>query len=271
MAKTYEADVKGLGTVHKVDKPFDEALKTIKDAGASVIAARDLAYSRIQEGERSSLSTNGSYIKEGVLYVPDKTLFIRNSPLLNQKLAGKAVQAHRDGSEFYFDKKLPEKYQEQAQADKDKSPEKRRILEVGKRGRFNIPTNRFKDEELTLWLSKDQAEAYGSFLKDNGISKMPVYSSDNDKRNFANQLWLCRLDDRSELGGYGGLLDFGYGVRGVLNSAEGTQSKKSDSKTRLPYTQRQVDSISKIINGVKQGKVPASKLEKALNFLERLK
>jgi len=38
-----------LGIIHKVDKSFDEALKTIKGAGAKVITARDLTYTTIRK------------------------------------------------------------------------------------------------------------------------------------------------------------------------------------------------------------------------------
>lgn len=269
MAKTYEAEVKGLGIIHRVEEPFDEALKTIKGAGAVPITARDLAYARMREGDDSSLCTRGSYIKEGVVYIPSKALLIRNSPLLNQKLAQEAVQVHRKSNEFHVNDKLTKKYQEQAEADKNKFPEKKRILIISKRGTFEIPTNRFKDEELTLWLFEDLAEDYGDFLKNNKINRMPVYLTSNNKEKFANQLWLGNLGLRSYLNGDYRLLGFGHNVRGVLKeSAAGTSQKFSE---KLPYTPKQVDKISKIINGVRQGNIPASKLEKALEFLNRLK
>ena len=66
MEKTYESNVEGLGIIQGVAKPFGEALKTIKDAGANPISARDLAYARIQKGNNSSLCTKGSYIKEDI-------------------------------------------------------------------------------------------------------------------------------------------------------------------------------------------------------------
>ena len=270
MAKTYEADVKGLGEVHKVDKPFDEALKTIKQAGASVISTRDLAYARIEQGRNSSLCNNGSYVKEGVLYVPGKTLFIRNSPLLNQRLVGKAVEAHRKGSEFYVDDKLANKYQEQAEADKNKTPEKRKTLAINKRGGFNIPTNRFKDEELTLWLFKDQAEAYGNFLKENNINEMPVYLSSDSKKNFANQVWFGSLGGRSGLLGDNWYLGCGR-VRGVLKqTGEASSQSRKSSEAKLPYTQKQKERVVGIIQDVREGKKGTSQLEKAIKFLEEI-
>jgi len=268
MAKDYESKVKSIGIICKVDKPFDEALETITHAGAKVITARDLAYARIQEGRDSSLCSNGSYVKEGLVYVPDKTLFIRNSPLLNPELAGKAVQSHRNGSEFYIDEKLIKKYEEQAENDKNKIPSKKRVLSLSKRGNFSIPTDRFNEDELTLWLFKDQAEAYGDFLRENNLSEMPVYLSDNSKKNFANQLWLGSLGGGSELDG-GRLLDCGSRVRGVLRTGEASsQPKKSDSEIKLLYTPKQKGKIIEIIQEVREGKKGTSQLEKAIKFLE---
>ena len=223
MAKTYEAEVKGIGVIHRVAKPFDEALRTLREAGASPITARDLAYARTQEGKNSSLCTDGSYIKEGVLYVPDESLFIRNSPLLKQKLAQEARKAHRNSNEFYVGDKLVKKYQEQAEADKKKEPAKRRVLTLQKRGKFEIPTNRFKDEELTLWLFRDQAENYGKFLRNANINEMPVCLTGNSLKNFANQLWFGRLVCRSGLLGDYRYFDSIDRMRGVLNAPKAPQ------------------------------------------------
>lgn len=263
MAKTYETKVKGLGTIHKIEKPFDESLKTIKGGGANVISARDLAYTRIEQGRNSSLCKIGSYIKEGVAYVPDKTLFIRNSPLLNQRIAQKAVQAHRRGEEFYIENKLIDKYQEQAEQDKNKSPEKRRVLVLNERGKFEIPTNKFKDKELTLWLFKDLAEAYGNFLSDNKINEMPVYLTENNEKMFANQLWFGNLDNRPDLFGHIRSLDCNGDVRGLW--------KETNKSRKLPYTSRQVEGALKTTENVMQGKAGTLGLESVIKFLERLK
>ena len=268
MIKTYEAKVEGLGIIHRVAKPFDEALKTIKSAKANLISVRDLVYARIQEGSNSSLCTNGSYIKEGVVYIPDKSLLVRNSPLLNQKLAKKATDCHRNGNEFDINNKLVDKYREQAEADKNKSPEKRRVLSLNKRGNFKIPTNRFKDDELTLWLFKDQAENYGNLLEENSINEMPAYLTGNNKEKFANQLWLSRLSIKSELYGSSRGLSYDYWLREVLNSVEGNLQKNS---RKLPYTPKQLTKISQVVERVRQGNLPASKLEKVLDFFENLK
>ena len=163
-----EADVEGVGQIIRIAQPFDQGLQSLREARATPISARDLAYARIKTGSRNSLSQSGSYVKEGVVYVPDQSLLIRDSPLLAKTRAQKAVESHKQGTEFYIDETFAEKYQKQAEEDAEKEPEKRRVLRLNSRGTFKIPTNRFADEELTLWLFKDLAENYGNFLKDRG-------------------------------------------------------------------------------------------------------
>ena len=43
------------------------------------------------------------------------------------------------------------------------------------------------------------------------------------------------------------------------------------SHKNLSYRQRELDRIKKIINGIKEGKLGTSKLEKVAEFLEKLK
>lgn len=267
MTQQIEAEVKGLGKVIRIAKPFDQALETLKKENARVISAKDLANARIQTGTESSLSRNGSYVKEGLVYVPDKTLFVRNSPFLVQTIARDAVQVHRNVNEFFVNNNFIQKYQEQAETDKKKEPEKRRVLELARRGTYKIPTNRFKDEELTLWLFGKKAQKYGDFLKQKaGINEIPVYLSSNSSQNSANQLWLGCLDDRSSLYGYNRGLDYYYYVRGVLKTGEASRTAE-----KSPYTKRQIDKIGKLVQGVRQGDLPASRLEKVADFLDKLK
>jgi len=65
-----EADIEGLGKILYCEGPFDKALSAIEKAGASIITAEELAYARMQAGSNHSLSKNGSYVREGSLFVP---------------------------------------------------------------------------------------------------------------------------------------------------------------------------------------------------------
>ena len=61
---------------------------------------------------------------------------------------------------------------------REKQPEKRKVFSLDKNQTFDIPTNRSRDEELTLFLFKDQAGEYGDFLKEHNINEMPVWLID---------------------------------------------------------------------------------------------
>jgi len=206
--------------------------------------------------------------------VLDKSLFIRNSPILNQKLAQKATQAHRNSDRFYIGDNLIEKYQEQIEEDKNKNLTKKRVLSLDKRRKFSLPTNRFKSEELTLWLFKDLAEDYGNFLKDKNIKQITIYLDNKDYINhqgkpYANQLWLDSLGCSSNVSGDHWSLDCANRVRGVLESCEA--GAKNLHSTKLPYTNKRIEQIAQSIRDVKEGKKGTSRLEKALSFLEGIK
>lgn len=247
-----EANVEGLGEVHKVYAPFDQALIALRQKGIKYpISGRDLAFARIQTGERSSLSINGNRIREGCLSAPKSpVLFARNSPILTKQASKDATQSHRSYQEYFFD---IAKYKEQAFQDKNKEPEQRRVLiyqrtkfNISTEGYFNIPTDRFSEEELPLWLFRDQAENYGQFLRDAGIREIPVRLSDLDyidkqKSPFARQLWLLGLDGRSGL--YGGRCLYYYvHVRGVKKTPKVSRAEKitpSLKHTKSPENHKQ--------------------------------
>jgi len=276
MAKTIlEAQIKDIGYIFRADAPFDEALTQLRIRGVRCpISARDLAYARIQEGRGNSLGNNGSYTKEGFLYLKNNPVLLAlNSPLLSQRLAKKAVQANKNGSYFFTENEQAyEKAMAKAEKDKDKKPEKRKVLILPDNKGFSISEN--ENFEVLQGLLKDQAESYLDFNGQN----IPVYLIDENNVNsgkgtLLTQLWFSFLDSGSELDGDGDL-GYGYRVRGVLSSAEGTQKKSGKTQIqvpKLPYTQKQLDRISKIIQGVREGRLPASNLEKALNFLETIK
>ena len=225
---TLEANVKGLGEVYKVENaPFDEALKALGDK--EIITARDLAYARIKEGKDSSLSQNGSYIREGVVYVlnsQNKIILIRNSLIL--KSPKKAVQAHRKGEEYLISKKLANnvsKYADDA---------------ITLSNVTSIPTNRFGEDQTTAWLFNDMAKEYGLFLKDEcDINEMLLSFDSNEyinkqKSPYANQLWLHWLDNWSGLDGYGRFLYNGDRAHGVRLEHETQKISESslDSKVQ---------------------------------------
>ena len=210
----------------RVEKAFDKSLEQLDLEGHRIITLAENARLRIQEGINSDISRNGNYTREGFLYVPGQpNKLVRKSPILDSPV--EATQAHRYGNEFYISQEQLEQvigsgfYELQ-----DKT--------------FYIPTNRFKEEGLTVFafgttegknLNQDQrdAEEYGLFLKEAGIKEMPVWLVDRDYVNrqkgpFARQLWFDGLDSGSSLNGDDWGLNCDCRVLGVPKEAgEGMQ------------------------------------------------
>jgi hypothetical protein len=73
-----ETHINGLGNIFYCnDSAFDDASKAVLKKSDELISLRDLAYGRIVDAKangnwkNSSLNTNGSYVKEGSLFVPN--------------------------------------------------------------------------------------------------------------------------------------------------------------------------------------------------------
>ncbi|MBS3091816.1 hypothetical protein J4466_00195 [Candidatus Pacearchaeota archaeon] len=250
--------------------PFDLAQAELESENYDIISLPVNVEQRMIQGKQHNVSTKGNYVREGVLYIPRKgTKLVRNSPILYS--AEEATQAHRDIKEFYPSKEAIEK----ALADSVDFP----LHNIG------IPTNRFNEEALTIWAfgagDSDKAQAYGNWLR-NGepeIMKMPVWAVDKDyvnKQNypFARQLWFSRLDSRSVLNGGSRDLHSGDRVRGVREvSAEGASqkvSKTTETENVKKYTPQEIEEHKKIVEGVRTGELPASKLEEVLGLFSRL-
>jgi len=213
MAKAQlEARIKNLGNIYRVIAPRDEAMEALERKGIEwPISARDIVYARMQREIGHSLSSYGTWIREGVLYVPRGiVLFIRDSPLWEKINLKESTRILGNGQNFYLNSG---KYLKQAEEDKSKEPENRRVLAIPRKwspetwgsrhpSRYNlkvgfeIPANAFNEEELTLWLFRNQAEAYGKFLHDMSILwEMEValidYGCVDEKRkSFARPLWF---------------------------------------------------------------------------------
>ena len=193
--------------------PFDIGKEALESQGYHIISLEENANLRIQESQDSYVSRNGNYTKEGVLYLPSKGRFLtRNSPIMANPR--EATQAHRERKEYYLTNEQVE------QSLQGSIPIKQ----------GSIPTNRFKDEEITVYAFGKSAEEYGSFLGEgeDGIQEMPISLANLEKKPFARQMWFWDLDNRSELDGYFGFLSGGGWVRGIQNSAKGAQKNIED-------------------------------------------
>ena len=178
--------------------PFDKAKEALENKRYRIISLEENARLRMQQRKNYSVSQNGNWTREGVLNLPDKRIVLtRNSPIMIN--AKEATSAHRNGNEYF----LTQEQVEQALQDSVKLSGK------------DIPTNDFKNNEITNFAFGDVAESYGLFLKEAGIKEMPVYLANVSDKPFARQIWFRGLDGRSELNCYSRSLGSGNEMRGV--------------------------------------------------------
>jgi len=207
MKSMINVDVKPKGIFSAyVVAPFDEGKEELEKAGYSIVSLQENAGLRMQERAKEDVSLNGNWVREGVIYVPQKGIYLtKSSPIMaNAKIA---TDCHRKGTEFY----LTDEQVEEA------------LTDFVKLSPNAIPTNSFGENEIAVYAFGEDAENYGKFLNEAGIEEMPVWLANVQDKPFARQMWLFGLGGgRSGLGGDSGSLGNGDGVRGVKNSAEGT-------------------------------------------------
>ena len=205
----------------KIFAPYDIALKELRDQGFREITLEENALIRMQEGKDSDISKYGNRVREDIIYVPNKGAFLTKDPAISE-LPVTATIAHRYGNEFY-----PTKYQVE------------RALEDSVQLPYDIkpiPTNRFNDEEITAYAFGEQAEDYGEFLRDAGISEMPIWLVISKRgKPFARKLWFNSLSLRSELDGLRDLLYFEYMLVGVREDVTKIFVPKKKPKKKLIY------------------------------------
>ena len=248
MATNIIQDVKPTGTASAyVERPFDEAKTELEVAGYNIISLEQFAKLRIEQGKNSRVSNYGSYTREGFLYVPQKGVFLtKNSPIMAN--AKEATQCHRNGKEFYLtNKQVEESLADSVQIKNDKA----------------IPTKRFGDNDITVFAFGKEAEKYGNFLKEAGISEMPIYLANTGEKPFARQAWLRRLD--SDYGSYligdSRNLYYDSAVRGVRNASA------DEGSASVP---RKIISVEDLLNETAQTSSYApDQIKKLQNILEQ--
>jgi len=209
----------------------------------------------------------GGWTKEQPIYAPkNQGILVMNSMLLKPELAEKVVEASRNNKYLELSKSQYEKFLRTAEKEEKSKKEERSVLILPSRNNFEIfPKNNYGFAENLF--GKENAEKY---FKEKGINSITFYTIspdyvDEQNNPITTELWFRDLDGRSGLGGvrYLGYDDFrAFGVREV--SAEGTQ------KILLPSKQKEIKDYVNILEGIKDGKIPNSKVEKVIKGLERL-
>jgi hypothetical protein len=264
-----EASVPRKGSVFYVEAPFDEEMKLFEENGLTLISAKDLTYARMRLGKDHSVSQNGSWIREGDLYVPARLagkasiVLARDSFMLENP--GAAVKAHRSGNEAKIDDDKAVSVLEEAK----KGSKDYHVLESTE----SIPASKFGENATAVFLFGKLAKDYGLFLKDAGTKAMPLYFDGNDHINsqgpYVNQLWLGRLNGNSLILGNGRSL-VSNGARGVQLAAEGGRAEKTVVGTYTP-SNKEVERNLKIAQEVMKGTRPTKDLEKIVALLEKFR
>ncbi len=276
MTQAYKEVQIGKGAIYRVDAPFDEALEVL---GKNLISTWRLANARMQTDKANSLNTYGSYNGEGFVYAAkSEPLIVRASPLLDSKLARKAIEANRQGRYFTTeDRKLYDEQRAIAEKNKDKEPFKRQAIILPSRGNFEI-SSELNAETFEFLFGKD-GKKYLSFVGRNNLTVYLVDPSTVDSQNgtLLTQSWLHRVVLGSVVSGDNRYLGYYYRVRGVcaplgaLTSEASSAQKISRDKVKVPYTSRQLDKMAEVLDGVRQGNLPASRLEKVAQFIQNLR
>jgi len=190
-----EKRINNFGYIYKVNGLFDKSFLTLKKLKriGSLISSRDLAAAILNSGINSSLFLEGSYVNETGIYNPNReTILDRNSPILNSDSARDATSYHKERKEFPV---VSSNYLIKINEERNKRPEEKSILVIPHRNNFEIPSNRFNEDEITLWLFRDIASEYGNFLSDNGVSgfSLELINSkyvDDNRNSFVRHLHL---------------------------------------------------------------------------------
>lgn len=178
---------------------FDKGKELLESKGYHIPSLKENAELRIQEGKNAYCSQNANWTRERGIYVPKKGIFLtKKSPIM--KNAQKATEAHGNGKEYYLNDKQVESALEGA-------------FKFSKNQK-SVPTNRFAEDELTVYAFEDAAESYGEFLLDAGIKRMPIWLRRIEDKPFVRQVLFDRVGNSSGLDINCRLYHYG-GVRGV--------------------------------------------------------
>ncbi|MDD5132894.1 MAG: hypothetical protein PHD81_03850 [Candidatus Nanoarchaeia archaeon] len=153
--------------------PFGKGKSMLEKEGYKIISLEENAKLRIQEGKGAYISNNANWVREGIIYTKNGVYLTRNSPVLTDIKTITSIPTQAE--EFYITKKQIEKSLEDS-------------VEIKP---IAIPTNRFKDDPITVFAFDDIAEQYGLFLKEIGIKKMSIELHTLEAKPFATLVWFC--------------------------------------------------------------------------------
>lgn len=164
-------DIGARGESAYVVAPFDKGKQALEKRGYRVISLQEGARLRVQEGVNADVSKDHFWVREAAIYVPDKGAYLtKNSPILANAEEATKFSGHPYNCGLYLSPEQTEQSLEGAIE-----------LVRGADHRFEhlIPTDRFGENELMVYVFGKDAQTYGQFLKDAGINEMSLSTYDH--------------------------------------------------------------------------------------------
>ena len=260
---------KGLGDVYRDYAPFDQQLSDLDEIGIKYpVGVREDSLIRL-----SGKSLEGTRTCHAPILARNSPVIIaRISPLAqNLEMARQAVSAHRNGQYPVFPAEIYSQWHDITEKDKNKKPENSRAIVLPERGDYRIDKDSI---EARFFWQNTRKRYFERFVPRGSIPIWQINPKTVDSQDgtIINYTWFGRPENESDLNLRDWALNYDYRAFGVLKKTGGAGSpseKTPPSKTH--YTQKQIKEIYETIEEVRKGNLPASKLEKALQFLDRLK
>ena len=239
-----------------------------------MITAEQLAYARThaEQGGESSLSRSGSYTLAGFVHLKgEMPIRVARSPLVNVRLAGLAVKANRAGNYFSDSEQVYERFANQAEEDKSKDPEKRRAVVLPDNKPFQVSSK--VNVDVFRHIFGKAGEDYLQFIGKDSITVHPVdvHNVDAQDETILTQEWLGELGNGSYVDGLDRNLNLRGTVRGVQRTGVASSQKNASTGSITQYSTKQLDRLIKVMQGVREGELPASRLEREIKFAESLR
>lgn len=157
-----------------VKAPFDKGRKALKLKEYEIISLEQDAKLKIEKGKQNKFYSdltvlkNGNFVREMVLILP----------------GGKFYLTKRLSTNFYGKGKPP--YISSCEWSQIAIALEDSVAITDK----EVPTNRFGENDLTVYAFGEQAEPYGLYSRSEGIEKLCIRISGSEDRPFAMQLWF---------------------------------------------------------------------------------
>ncbi len=227
----------GISSAHVVTD-FWRGKSELERLGYHIPSFEEVANLRMQMA-MDDVCMEENLVGEGIIYTNEGNFLVRDSPTTSYP--DKVRMALRESNKFY----LTDRQFEIFSKNSVKLP----------KGYSSIPTNRFGEEEVTVYAFGDSAGDYGKFLEQRRIGKMPIgISTYKDvKEPFARQALLMGLHGGSAIGSNNSINPEMLLIRGVKGYASRKEEKYTllqigEALDEIGYTQISKGLIEKLRN-----------------------